>query len=192
MSKKILIADDKTNNVDAISSSCAKRLRGAHCAMARGARAGRAWVLTCTPGRHDAAQQRVRSGVRRIRPQPAAYHTAHAVRKGRDAEVTGAVDGADLYVTKPFSTRELMVRIKGLLNPGARPAGVRATRSLTHASGKDVASQYPIGESDVLVVPRKRGLTLLAGAGLEGRSRARRLGAELGAATHTRCTGISN
>ena len=40
--------------------------------------------------------------------------------KGRDAEVNkGLSMGADLYVTKPFSTRELMARIKGLLNPGA-------------------------------------------------------------------------
>jgi DNA-binding response OmpR family regulator len=36
--------------------------------------------------------------------------------KGRDAEVNkGLAMGADLYVTKPFSTRELMGKIKGLL-----------------------------------------------------------------------------
>ena len=36
--------------------------------------------------------------------------------KGRDAEVNkGMAMGADLYVTKPFSTRELMEQIKGLL-----------------------------------------------------------------------------
>jgi DNA-binding response OmpR family regulator len=36
--------------------------------------------------------------------------------KGRDAEVVKAVAmGADLYVTKPFSTRELMARVDGLL-----------------------------------------------------------------------------
>jgi len=40
--------------------------------------------------------------------------------KGRDAEVAkGLTVGADLYITKPFSTRELMARIKGLLEPGA-------------------------------------------------------------------------
>ena len=34
--------------------------------------------------------------------------------KGRDAEVTkGLAMGADLYVTKPFSTRDLMARIDG-------------------------------------------------------------------------------
>jgi two-component system alkaline phosphatase synthesis response regulator PhoP len=36
--------------------------------------------------------------------------------KGRDAEVNkGLSMGADLYVTKPFSTRELMANIAGLL-----------------------------------------------------------------------------
>ena len=36
--------------------------------------------------------------------------------KGRDAEVAkGMAMGADLYVTKPFSTRELMEQIRALL-----------------------------------------------------------------------------
>ena len=36
--------------------------------------------------------------------------------KGRDAEVSkGLAIGADLYVTKPFSTRDLMDKITGLL-----------------------------------------------------------------------------
>jgi DNA-binding response OmpR family regulator len=36
--------------------------------------------------------------------------------KGRDAEVnTGMAAGADLYVTKPFATRELVEKIRGLL-----------------------------------------------------------------------------
>lgn len=40
--------------------------------------------------------------------------------KGRDAEVhKGLAMGADLYVTKPFSTRELINQINGLLLPSA-------------------------------------------------------------------------
>ena len=45
--------------------------------------------------------------------------------KGRDAEVSkGLAMGADLYITKPFSTRDLMAKIKGLLDLGreAEPA----------------------------------------------------------------------
>jgi DNA-binding response OmpR family regulator len=42
--------------------------------------------------------------------------------KGREAEVNkGLSMGADLYVTKPFSTRELMARIRGLLDQGSGP-----------------------------------------------------------------------
>jgi DNA-binding response OmpR family regulator len=41
--------------------------------------------------------------------------------KGRDAEVgKGLSMGANLYVTKPFSTRDLMAKISGLLVPGSR------------------------------------------------------------------------
>jgi DNA-binding response OmpR family regulator len=40
--------------------------------------------------------------------------------KGRDAEVAkGMTTGADAYVTKPFSTRDLMSRIKALLEGDA-------------------------------------------------------------------------
>jgi DNA-binding response OmpR family regulator len=36
--------------------------------------------------------------------------------KGRDAEVSrGLALGADVYITKPFSTRDLMAKIHGLL-----------------------------------------------------------------------------
>jgi DNA-binding response OmpR family regulator len=43
--------------------------------------------------------------------------------KGRDAEVSkGLAMGADLYITKPFSTRELMAKIRELVGPG-REAG---------------------------------------------------------------------
>ena len=40
--------------------------------------------------------------------------------KGRDAEVNkGLSIGADLYITKPFSTQELVAKINGLLGVGA-------------------------------------------------------------------------
>lgn len=42
--------------------------------------------------------------------------------KGRDAEVSkGLMLGADVYITKPFSTRDLMAKISGLLDSGPQP-----------------------------------------------------------------------
>jgi two-component system, OmpR family, alkaline phosphatase synthesis response regulator PhoP len=39
--------------------------------------------------------------------------------KGREVEVNKGVSlGADLYITKPFSTRELVAKINGLLGAG--------------------------------------------------------------------------
>lgn len=44
--------------------------------------------------------------------------------KGREAEVSkGLALGADLYVTKPFSTQELIDQIEGLFEESAKPGG---------------------------------------------------------------------
>jgi DNA-binding response OmpR family regulator len=65
----------------------------------------------------------------RIRERPDWQHIKVIMlsAKGRDAEVNkGLAIGADLYVTKPFSTRELMAKIKGLLDSGNTQPGVNA------------------------------------------------------------------
>ena len=55
--------------------------------------------------------------------------------KGRDAEVNkGLAIGADLYVTKPFSTRELMAKISSLL--GQVPNAVRSSDRTRDAADK--------------------------------------------------------
>ena len=55
--------------------------------------------------------QRIRS-----RPEWRGVKIVMLTAKGGDAEVSRGIDvGADLYVTKPFSTRELMERIRSLL-----------------------------------------------------------------------------
>jgi DNA-binding response OmpR family regulator len=55
--------------------------------------------------------------------------------KGRDAEVNrGLAIGADLYVTKPFSTRELMAKIDGLLGQDLNT--VRPSDRTDDAGGK--------------------------------------------------------
>ena len=44
--------------------------------------------------------------------------------KGRDAEVAkGLAMGADVYITKPFSTRELMTRVRALLDEAGSSDG---------------------------------------------------------------------
>lgn len=61
----------------------------------------------------------------RIRDRPEWRHIKVIMlsAKGRDAEVNkGLAVGADLYVTKPFSTRELMAKIDGLLGRGPNAA----------------------------------------------------------------------
>ena len=61
---------------------------------------------------------------RRIRERP----DSHSIKiimlsaKGRDAEVSkGLSIGADIYITKPFSTRDLMAKIDGLLDRQSEP-----------------------------------------------------------------------
>jgi DNA-binding response OmpR family regulator len=57
----------------------------------------------------------------RIRTNPAwgATKVVMLTAKGREVErEKGLALGADAYVTKPFSTRELMVRVKQMLGPG--------------------------------------------------------------------------
>lgn len=55
---------------------------------------------------------------RRIRTMPAltATRIMMVTARGRDAEITrGLALGADAYLTKPFSTRELMDKVRALL-----------------------------------------------------------------------------
>ena len=72
----------------------------------------------------------VRSGYevcKRLRERPEWRHIKVIMlsAKGRDAEVTkGLASGADLYVTKPFSTRELLGKIRQLLEEGSGPRTV--------------------------------------------------------------------
>jgi two-component system, OmpR family, alkaline phosphatase synthesis response regulator PhoP len=54
----------------------------------------------------------------KVRENPAWQHTkiVMVTAKGRDVEVTkGLALGADLYITKPFATRELLASVRQLL-----------------------------------------------------------------------------
>ena len=120
MSRKILVADDEPNIVTALEFLLE-----------------RAGYEVRTAGNGDEAlgaitkdppdlvlldiMMPVKSGYevcKRIRDQPewGKVKVVMLSAKGRDAEVTkGLAMGADLYVTKPFSTRELLSQIRTLL-----------------------------------------------------------------------------
>ena len=120
MAKKILIADDEPNIVTALEFLLQ---RGGYEVLI--ARDGDEALKTLESARPDLVlldiMMPVKSGYeicRRIRERPEWAHIKVVMlsAKGRDAEVNkGMAMGADLYVTKPFSTRELMEQIRGLL-----------------------------------------------------------------------------
>jgi len=120
MSKKILIADDEPSIVAAVEFLLQRSGYAVH--VARDGDEALKRVEACSP---DLVlldvMMPLRSGYevcKRIRERPAWRHIKIIMlsAKGRDAEVTkGLAIGADLYVTKPFSTRDLMDKISTLL-----------------------------------------------------------------------------
>src|SRR6266511_3364444 len=126
MSKKILIADDEPNIVAAVEFLLQRDGYEVH--VARNGEDALKVVEDCHP---DLVlldvMMPVRSGYdvcKRIRER-ADWRDIKIIMlsaKGRDAEVNkGLSTGADVYVTKPFSTRELMDKIKGLLDQNTEP-----------------------------------------------------------------------
>ena len=122
MSKKILVADDEPNIVTALEFLLQRN--GYDVRVARNGDEALKAVESDPP---DLVlldvMMPVRSGYevcKRIRERPEWGHIKIVMlsAKGRDAEVNkGLAMGADLYVTKPFSTRELVDKIRGLLPP---------------------------------------------------------------------------
>lgn len=122
MAKKILIADDEPNII--ISLEFLLKREGYEVVVA-----------------HDGAEALERVRVERpdlaildvMMPRLNGFEVCQALRqdpdfrdvrimmltaKGRDTEVSkGLALGADLYMTKPFSTRELIAQVKALIEP---------------------------------------------------------------------------
>ena len=129
MSKKILIADDEPSIVAAVEFLL--RRGGYEVQVARDGDQTLALVEEFDPDLVllDVMMPR-KSGYEvctRIRERPDRRHVKIIMltAKGRDAEVSkGLSMGADLYITKPFSTRELMARIRELVGTDseAKPA----------------------------------------------------------------------
>jgi len=130
VAKKVLIADDEPNIVAAIEFLMKQRGYD---------------VYTAADGGEalDVVERVVPDLVVLdvMMPQTSGYEVCQTIRKraewrhikvlmlsakGRDAEVVkGVAMGADLYVTKPFSTRELMARVDGLLGPAPATGNAR-------------------------------------------------------------------
>jgi DNA-binding response OmpR family regulator len=126
VSKKILIADDEPNIVAALEFLLQQSGYEVH--IAKNGEEALELVEACVP---DLVLLDV------MMPKKSGYEVCTRIReradwrhikvvmlsaKGRDAEVNkGLSMGADLYVTKPFSTRELMAKINALLDQGSRP-----------------------------------------------------------------------
>jgi DNA-binding response OmpR family regulator len=120
MAKKILVADDEPNIVTALEFLLERA--GYEVRTAANGDEALAAIAQDPP---DLVlldiMMPVKSGYevcKRIRDQPewGKVKVVMLSAKGRDAEVTkGLAMGADLYVTKPFSTRELLSQIRTLL-----------------------------------------------------------------------------
>jgi len=131
VSKKILIADDEPNIVAAIEFLLQQSGYEVH--VAQDGEEALKLVEACIP---DLVLLDV------MMPKKSGYEVCTRIReradwrhikivmlsaKGREAEVNkGLSMGADLYVTKPFSTRELMATIKRLLDQGSDADAVSA------------------------------------------------------------------
>lgn len=126
MSKKILIADDEPNIATALEFLLQKS--GYEVYVAQDGEGALRAIEACIPdlvlldvmmpktsGYEVCARIRERADWRHVRIMMLSA-------KGREAEVKkGLSMGADLYVTKPFSTRELVDKIQALLDQGHKP-----------------------------------------------------------------------
>jgi len=126
MAKKVLIADDEPNIVTSLEYLMTKS--GYEVAIARNGDEALALVESFGPDLVllDVMMPR-RSGYevcQRMRERPEWGHIKIVMlsAKGREAEVSkGLAIGADAYVTKPFSNRELIARVGGLLGDDRPP-----------------------------------------------------------------------
>jgi len=120
LDKKILIADDEPNIV--ISLEYIMKKEGFQVAVANDGEAALAMMADFLPdlvlldvmmpkkSGYEVCQQM------RADPKLAAIKVVMLTAKGRESELAkGLALGADAYITKPFSTKELVARVKSML-----------------------------------------------------------------------------
>ena len=121
MSHRILIVDDEPNIV--VSLEYLLKKEGFEVALAADGEAALAQVAAFAPDMVllDVMMPK-KSGFEvcqelRADPAQAGLRIVMLTAKGRDTEMAkGLALGADAYITKPFSTKELVARVKSLLN----------------------------------------------------------------------------
>ena len=126
MAKKVLIADDEPNIVTSLEYLM--KMSGYEVAVARNGEEALELVAAFMPDLVllDVMMPR-RSGYdvcqrMRERPEWSAIRIVMLSAKGREAEVSKGLSlGADAYVTKPFSNRELIAKVAALLGEEAAP-----------------------------------------------------------------------
>lgn len=123
MARKILIVDDEPNIV--ISLEFLMKKEGFEIAVANDGDEALAKVASFSPDLIllDVMMPK-KSGFEvletlRADPAQAALRIIMLTAKGRDTEVAkGLAIGADAYVTKPFSTKDLVLKVKAILGTG--------------------------------------------------------------------------
>ena len=122
MAKKVLIVDDEPNIV--LSLEFLMNKAGFDVAVARDGEEALAQVAAFGPDLVLDIMMPKKSGyevceILRSDPARAGMKIVMLSAKGRDTEVAkGMALGADAYVTKPFSTKDLVAQVAGLLNGG--------------------------------------------------------------------------
>jgi DNA-binding response OmpR family regulator len=123
MAKKVLIADDEPNIVTALEFLLQRN--GYEVYIARNGDAALKLIEQHQPNLVLLdVMMPLKSGYevcQRMRERPDWRHIKIIMltAKGRDVEMSkGLSMGADLYITKPFSTQELVAKINGLLGVG--------------------------------------------------------------------------
>ncbi|MCK6626122.1 MAG: response regulator [Anaerolineae bacterium] len=126
MSKRILIVDDEVNIV--ISVEFLLEQAGYYVRVAHNGEEGLERVATFEPDLVllDVMMPRLNGFdvCQRIRQNPAwqDIKIIMLTAKGREAEITkGLALGANAYIIKPFSTRELLAEVKRILDESSEP-----------------------------------------------------------------------
>lgn len=126
MKRKVLIVDDEANIVTALEFLFERR--GYEVLVATDGEQALALAESYRPDvlLLDVMMPK-RSGYevcQRVRERPEMQHVKIVMlsAKGREAEVSKGLSlGADLYITKPFSTQELVERVDAMLGAGTKP-----------------------------------------------------------------------